>query len=97
MQYFPALFESDFHICCLKRLSHPTAHTQQKKPSIAVHESHRQQLEELHVLLMQRSDEIAAVNAKWKAQTEKLESELAALRKENNLLKTQIDTNKKDT
>ena len=80
-----------------KRLSHPTAHTQQKKTSIAVHESHRQQLEELHVLLMQRSDEIAAVNAKWKAQAEKLESELAALRKENNLLKTQIDTNKKDT
>ena len=78
-----------------KRLSNPKAHAQQKNPSTAVQESHRQQLEELNVLLMQRSDEIAAVNARWKAQTEKLESELAMLRKENTLLKTQA--NKKDT
>lgn len=51
-------------------------------------ESHKQQVEELSALLAQRSDEIAAVNARWKAQVEKLETELAALQKENTQLKT---------
>lgn len=53
----------------------------------ALQESQKQQLEELSALLAQRSDEIAAVNARWKAQTEKLEAELSALRKENAQLK----------
>ncbi|MBR6542607.1 MAG: hypothetical protein IKT73_05315, partial [Anaerotignum sp.] len=57
------------------------------KTYTALQESHRQQVEELSSLLAQRSDEIAAVNARWKNQTEKLETELAALRKENEALK----------
>ena len=55
----------------------------------ALQESHKQQMEELSALLTQRSDEIAAVNARWKAQTEKLEAELSALRKENEQLRMQ--------
>ena len=57
------------------------------KAYTALQESHRKQLEELSSLLAQRSDEIASVNARWKAQTEKLEKELTALRQENALLK----------
>lgn len=47
----------------------------------------KRQLEELSLLLSQRSEEIAAVNARWKAHTERLEQELYLLRKENAQLK----------
>lgn len=66
------------------------------KAYIALQEGHKRQLEELSALLAQRSDEIAAVNARWKAQTEKLESELALLRKENESLKRKTVETEKD-
>ena len=65
------------------------------KAYTALQESHRKQLEELSSLLAQRSDEIASVNARWKAQTEKLEKELTALRQENALLKLKSAETKK--
>ena len=65
------------------------------KAYTALQESHRNQLEELSSLLAQRSDEIASVNARWKAQTEKLEKELTALRQENALLKLKSAETKK--
>lgn len=49
----------------------------------ALQASHKKQMEEFSVLLEQRSDEIAAINARWKAQLEKMEQELSALRREN--------------
>ncbi len=48
---------------------------------------HQQQLEELSALLTQRSDEIASVNARWRAQVAQLEADLAALQQENEKLK----------
>ncbi|MBR4283878.1 MAG: hypothetical protein IKT48_04140, partial [Anaerotignum sp.] len=48
---------------------------------------HRKKIEELSALLAQRSDEIAAVNARWKTHTEKLEQELEKLKTENIQLK----------
>ncbi len=54
----------------------------------ALQESHKRQLEELATLLSQRSDEITAVNARWKSHADKLEAELAALQQENDRLKT---------
>ena len=66
------------------------------KAYTALQQSHKQQLEELSTLLAQRSDEIAAVNARWKAQTEKLEKELTALRQENALLKLQSVKKERD-
>ena len=50
-------------------------------------EHHRKKIEELTILLSQRSDEIAAVNARWKTYTEKLEQELEKLKAENTQLK----------
>ncbi|WP_313530106.1 hypothetical protein [Anaerotignum sp.] len=47
----------------------------------------KQQMEELSALLAQRSDEIASVNARWKAQVSRMESELASLKKENEQLR----------
>lgn len=70
-----------------KQHKQSTPHPTPSSPSRALQESHKQQLEELTALLTQRSDEIAAVNARWKAQIEKLETELAVLRKENEQLK----------
>lgn len=57
------------------------------KAYAALQESHRQQMEELSALLTQRSDEMAAVNARWKAQVEKLEAKLVKLKEENAQLK----------
>lgn len=54
----------------------------------------KQQLEELSLLLAQRSDEIAAVNARWKAHTEHLEQELYLLREENAQLKHSLAAQK---
>lgn len=53
----------------------------------ALQESHKQQMEELSLLLAQRNEEISAVNARWKAQVEKLEQELRSLRVENEQLR----------
>ena len=82
--YLPALFP----------LSQPEKEKPAPKPQPdyaraynALQEQNKQQLEEMTALLAQRSDEIAAVNARWKAQTEKLEAELSLLRKENQRLK----------
>lgn len=47
----------------------------------------KQEMEELTALLAQRSDEIASVNARWKAQVSRMESEISSLRKENEQLK----------
>ena len=52
------------------------------KAYTALQASHKKQMEEFSVLLEQRSDEIAAVNARWKAQLEKMEQELSSLRME---------------
>ena len=48
-------------------------------------------------MLAQRSDEIAAVNARWKKQTEKLEAELETLRKENIQLKAHFSSPQKES
>ena len=74
----------------------PRPKTEQKQPTLqvdyskaytALQDAHKKELEELSALLSQRSDEVAAVNARWRAQVEKLEAELAALRKENEALR----------
>lgn len=57
------------------------------KTIAAMQENHKQQLEELSLLLAQRNEEISAVNARWRAQTEKLEQELRALRAEKERLR----------
>lgn len=57
------------------------------KAYAALQDAHKKELEDLSALLAQRSDEVAAVNARWKAQTERLEAELAALRQENERLR----------
>lgn len=57
------------------------------KAYTALQESHKQQMEELSTLLAQRSDEITTVNARWKAQLDKMEQELQSLRRENERLK----------
>ena len=67
-----------------------------QKAYTALQDSHKQQVEELSALLSLRSDEIAAVNARWKAQVEKLEAELIALKKENIQLKNSVPENEKD-
>ncbi|MDO4530711.1 MAG: hypothetical protein Q4C06_01910 [Bacillota bacterium] len=54
---------------------------------IALQKQHKQQLEEMSALLAQRSEELAAVNARWKAQTEKLETALSRLQQENDALR----------
>ncbi|WP_458408306.1 bZIP transcription factor [Anaerotignum sp.] len=87
-------------------LSAPSAPQKPTKPGIpkdnhsksytALQERHKQQVEELSALLAQRSDEITAVNARWRNQTEKLERELTALRQENALLKLQSIKKEKD-
>lgn len=69
--------------------------TDDVKTFAALQENHRRQLEELSALLQQRSDEIAAVNARWKAQVEQLEAKLDALQKENTALKTKPETAEK--
>jgi len=78
------LFEPSAPSKSIKRV---IPHPDFTKAYTALQESHRQQIEELSALLAQRSDEIAAVNARWKTQTEKLEQELSSLRKENEQLK----------
>lgn len=63
----------------------------------ALQETHQKELEEMTALLAQRSDEVAAVNARWRIQTERLEQELASLRKENEALMQQLSAQTKDT
>lgn len=62
-------------------------HQDYSKAYTALQESHKQQMEELSTLLAQRSDEITTVNARWKAQLDKMEQELQSLRRENERLK----------
>ena len=50
----------------------------------------KQKIEELTALLAQRGDEISAVNAKWKTQVSRLETEVTALREENKQLKQSL-------
>lgn len=78
-----------------KTVSQPIPHDELSKAYTNLQESHRKQLEELSALLAQRSDEITAVNARWKGQTEKLEARLAALQKENEQLKQNIQPKEK--
>lgn len=67
-------------------------HPDYSKAYTALQDAHKKQMEDLSALLAQRSDEVATVNARWKAQTEKLEAELAALRKENESLRAKQNT-----
>lgn len=78
----------------IKRNLPPPEYT---KAYTALQESHKQQIEELSALLAQRSDEIAAVNARWKNQAEKLEAELETLRKENLQLKANLSFSQKES
>lgn len=78
----------------IKRNLPPPEYT---KAYTTLQESHKQQIEELSALLAQRSDEIAAVNARWKNQTEKLEAELETLRKENLQLKASLSFSQKES
>lgn len=60
------------------------------KKYTALQDAHKKELEDLSALLSQRSEEVAAVNARWKAQAERLERELAALRQENERLRETV-------
>ena len=88
----PSLILSAPHKHIQKGIPHPDY----TKALTALQESHKQQVEELSTLLAQRIDEIASVNARWKNQTEKLEAEVTALRKENTLLKQKVIETEKD-
>lgn len=94
--FLPAVFPLTAPSAQHKQNRQQIPHPEHLKAYTALQESHKQQVEELSALLAQRSDEIAAVNAKWKSQTEKLESELAAMQKENALLKQKISDTEKD-
>ena len=85
--FLPAVFPFSDRSAAQKRLKRGIPHPDLTKAYTALQESHRQQVEELSALLAQRSDEIAAVNARWKNQIEKLEQELTILQKENEQLK----------
>jgi len=85
--YLPAVYPLSTPATAPKETKQPIPQPDYANAYTALQNSHKQQLEELSALLAQRSDEIAAVNARWKAQTEKLEKELTALRQENALLK----------
>ena len=85
--FLPAIYPLSAPSAAQKIIRQPIPQPDYSKAYTALQESHRKQLEELSSLLAQRSDEIASVNARWKAQTEKLEKELTALRQENALLK----------
>ncbi len=63
------------------------------KAYTALQESHKQQMEELSTLLAQRSDEITTVNARWKAQMDKMEQEIRSLRQENERLRSARPSN----
>ncbi len=94
--FLPAVFTHSPRPAAPKAEERPNPQSDYSKAYTALQESHKQQLEELSALLQQRSDEIAAVNARWKVQVEKLEAELAALRKENAQLKTRPAETEKD-
>lgn len=93
--FLPAIYPLSAPSAAQKIIRQPIPQPDYSKAYTALQESHRKQLEELSSLLAQRSDEIASVNARWKAQTEKLEKELTALRQENALLKLKSAETKK--
>ena len=93
--FLPAIYPLSAPSAAQKIIRQPIPQPDYSKAYTALQESHRKQLEELSSLLAQRSDEIASVNARWKAQTEKLEKELTALRQENALLKLKSTKKKK--
>ena len=66
----------------------------QKSPVPQIHKEplqpqneYKKQIEEFTALLAQRSEELSAVNARWKAQIQKLEQELQTLKQENQALR----------
>ena len=79
------------------QLQKPIPQPDLSKAYTAFQEYHRKKIEELSALLAQRSDEIAAVNARWKAHTEKLEQELEKLNVENTQLKLNSSKTEKST
>ena len=87
--YYPAVFPLSASSAPHKSSSNGIPRHDLTKAYTALQEAHRQQVEELSSLLSQRSDEITAVNARWKSQLEKLEKELSSLKKENEKLKEQ--------
>ena len=95
--FLPAVFPISPPSVTQKTVKRAIPHPNLTKAYTALQESHKQQVEELSSLLAQRSDEIAAVNARWKNQIEKLEAELSSLRKENEALKISFDKTEKDT
>lgn len=86
-KFLPAIYPLSAASAGQKPIKRTIPQPDYSKAYSALQESHRQQMEELSSLLAQRSDEIASINARWKAQTERLEKELTALRQENALLK----------
>lgn len=93
--FLPAIYPLSTASARQKPINDTNTQPDYSKAYTALQESHRQQVEELSAILAQRSDEIASVNARWKAQTEKLEKELTALRQENALLKLKSAETKK--
>ncbi len=87
--FLPAVFPLSPCPAAPKEHPQPKPQPDYSKAYTALQESHRQKMEELSSLLAQRSDEITAVNARWKAHMEKLEAELTALRQENEQLRAQ--------
>lgn len=86
--YLPAVFSAS----PLPQQRRPEENQQMVQPDLskaytALQESHKQQMEELSSLLAQRSDEITTVNARWKAQLDKMEQEMQSLRQENERLR----------
>lgn len=94
--FLPAVYPLSTVPVKQKITSPTTSQPDYAKAYTALQENHKQQVEELSSLLSQRSDEIAAVNARWKAKTEKLEKELTALRQENALIKLKMSETKKE-
>ena len=90
--YLPAVFSAS----PLPQQNHREETPQQpdfSKAYTALQESHKQQMEELSTLLAQRSDEITTVNARWKAQMDKMEQEIRSLRQENERLRSARPSN----
>lgn len=71
--FHPAIFSEN-----TPSLSQPQLYAASTPAPSPVREEENNELEELRALLSQRSEEISAVNAKWKAQVDALQEKLAA-------------------
>ena len=75
--------QNNFHPAIFSENTQPLSQPQLYAASAPsqVREEKNDELEELRTLLSQRSEEISAVNAKWKAQVDALQEKLAAYEK----------------